>query len=462
MVKLRTAMYCNLKFLLIFLVIYGHLIESRIWQEQILMIQYRLIYLIHMPLFSFLSGLFIKTTNDCKKQLSRLVPVYILTQLLAAILVGDSVKPFTPYWHLWYLLSNCIWLCLAWGWLALFHGKCGVWILLGSALLGCAVGYADFIGRAFSLSRSVVFLPYFWLGLLCDPKTKWNKFRHFGACALATGFIIALCVWNYLPTKFLYHATAYGKIENGAILRLTCYFLAALFGFAMLTLIPEQRFWFTKLGADTTPAYLLHAPIVLYLRRFEVIWPIYLLIAMAILCFVFVALRWNSDLYGIVGAERRRRFGEFSKGLCISDGEYEKAFKYIDVECLKEEWTQRWFDEKTLETIDQDAFTKFCEYGQKLEASGGISAYEYVGISFSGQASDGAEVYRLLFKIEYNGGKVPFEIMVTDDGVQYFSGSGSFESDPLAQFAIWAEYLWQQYEGCYFDTDINEYIYPEQ
>lgn len=58
MVKLRDAQYCNLKLLLIFLVIYGHLIEPGIRNSEVLMVQYRWIYMVHMPLFCFLSGFF--------------------------------------------------------------------------------------------------------------------------------------------------------------------------------------------------------------------------------------------------------------------------------------------------------------------------------------------------------------------------------------------------------------------
>ena len=42
MVKMREANYCNLKLLLIFLVVYGHWIELSIHDSEILMLQYRM------------------------------------------------------------------------------------------------------------------------------------------------------------------------------------------------------------------------------------------------------------------------------------------------------------------------------------------------------------------------------------------------------------------------------------
>ena len=56
--KLYRAGYCNLRALLMYLVIYGHLIEGRLGESPALQVQYRWIYAVHMPAFAFLSGLF--------------------------------------------------------------------------------------------------------------------------------------------------------------------------------------------------------------------------------------------------------------------------------------------------------------------------------------------------------------------------------------------------------------------
>ena len=143
-------------------------------------------------------------------------------------------------------------------------------------------------------------------------------------------------------------------------------------------------------------------------------------------------------------------------------GYYEKAYEYIDVAGLKQEWKEQWFDEKKLENIEEDALAKFCKYGKKLEESGGIQGYKYVGISYWGQDNDGADAYQMIFNINYAGKETLFDIIVSNHGVEYFSGDGSFQTDPLAQFAIWSEYLWQDYEGCYFDFNLKEYVYPNE
>mgnify|MGYP003293127632 CR=1 FL=1 len=80
MIKFRDARYCNLKLLLIYLVIYGHLIEPGIWESKVLMVQYKLIYMFHMPLFSFLSGLFLNSSKTCSRQFFKMASLYFFLQ----------------------------------------------------------------------------------------------------------------------------------------------------------------------------------------------------------------------------------------------------------------------------------------------------------------------------------------------------------------------------------------------
>lgn len=138
---------------------------------------------------------------------------------------------------------------------------------------------------------------------------------------------------------------------------------------------------------------------------------------------------------------------------------YTLAYNYLDIAELKQEWLEEWFDEETLANMEDDAMAKFCEMGNKLDAAGGIDSYKYIGISLSGEETDGTKVYRIVYKIQFAGKETLVHLDVSEDGVERFSGGGSFVDDPLAQFSIWAEYLWQDYEGCYFDPELGEYVY---
>lgn len=145
----------------------------------------------------------------------------------------------------------------------------------------------------------------------------------------------------------------------------------------------------------------------------------------------------------------------------LAEGNYEDAYGYIDIQGLKERWLEEWFEEEKLDNIESDGLAKFCEYGDKLETAGGIGRWEYIGISMISTDVSGNNEYRLMFRAEICGKVQTFHVDVTDRGITYFSGGGSFIDDPLAQFSIWAEYLWQDYAGCYFDPEQKDYVYEK-
>lgn len=305
MVKLRDARYCNLKLLLIFLVIYGHLIEPGIYQSKVLMAQYKWIYLFHMPLFSFLSGLFLNDRKACGRQCIKMLTLYIVLQTLAVFFGNGKVKPLTPYWHLWYLLSYSAWAALSWLWFRFCGNKGKLSVLALTVLMGCLAGLTPDIGREHSLSRTLVFLPFFWMGLICDSQFRWERLRLLSLPALLAVVVLMMQWGDQISAVFLYQAAHYGKLNNGVELRLLCYLMGILLCMILLAFIPMRRFPFTRAGADTMPAYLIHAPIVLIIRELDIFWPCHLLIAAGVLYVIYKLLQWHSMLYGIVPTERR-------------------------------------------------------------------------------------------------------------------------------------------------------------
>lgn len=157
---------------------------------------------------------------------------------------------------------------------------------------------------------------------------------------------------------------------------------------------------------------------------------------------------------------------------CLVDGDYGKAYRYLDVESKKQTWLENWFDEEKLANMETDGLEKFCELGEKLEQQlGGFESYEYVGTSKSYKLvesgdeerfvvdQDGSGRHQVTYRIRIGGKEQIFIIEMNNKKVQSFSGGGSFWTDPLAQFCAWGEYLWQDYEGCYYDTELRTYVY---
>lgn len=313
MVKLRSAQYCNLKLFLIYLVVYGHWIEPYIWTVPCLLTQYRWIYAVHMPLFAFLSGLFTQKERDCANQIKRLLPLYLLLQMVAVLL--GAAKPLTPWWTLWYLLSCCAWMGAAWLWFRFCRGKGGWLILLGAVLFGCVAGYIPEIGREMSASRTIVFFPYFWAGLLCRAGYPYKKLLPAGLLCLFLAAVLMNAFGERIPTVFFYHAAAFGSVENGFWLRLVCYGIGGCLCLFLLTAAPDRRFPFTRAGADTMPVYLLHAPLVLLLRKTEMPGYAYPVLAAVLIYLIYKLGQWRGSAYGIVPGERRRSGGIVSKDI---------------------------------------------------------------------------------------------------------------------------------------------------
>lgn len=135
--------------------------------------------------------------------------------------------------------------------------------------------------------------------------------------------------------------------------------------------------------------------------------------------------------------------------------DYEAAFQHLYLEPMRERWLSDWFEEEKLENIEEDAMRVFCESATLLKNVGGIENPKLLAID------EQPDHYVIYYTIEVNGKEEEFSMDVTDKGIIGFGGDGSFIDNPVAHFGAWSEFLWQEYEGCYFDLETSQYIYPE-
>ena len=115
----RDAYFDNVKFILIVLVVFGHLLTPFINDEQWLRTLYIFIYTFHMPAFILISGYFAKGYRKkgyMWKMAKKVLLPYIIFQLIYAVydykLYDEStfkVSVFQPAWSLWFLLSLFCW-----------------------------------------------------------------------------------------------------------------------------------------------------------------------------------------------------------------------------------------------------------------------------------------------------------------------------------------------------------------
>lgn len=135
----------------------------------------------------------------------------------------------------------------------------------------------------------------------------------------------------------------------------------------------------------------------------------------------------------------------------LKNGDYESAYRHMDVEALRERWLEDWFDEETLSNIKEDGLEIFLRSAQELKDAGNITRYEYLS---SQRQQDG---FSFEYTISVDGKGYRLSLYVGDKGVQSLAGP-QLQSVP-GQLTMWSEYLWEHYEGCYFDWDTGEYVY---
>ena len=295
-VKKRKAFYCNVKALLLFLVIYGHLIETHIGDSDFFLWQYRFIYAVHMPLFAFLSGFFLKSEYDCLKQMRTAVKIYVPAQLIAMVVIWLTEKRvlsfFTPYWHLWYLMSLFFWAGICY-FAVRIKKRWKRWtVLFLSILIACLCGYADGNGRVLSLSRTLYFLPFVLLGCFLPKGIRFAAHRRKGIVAGFVAIVLFVRFISGWPVELLYGADSFDTLAlaNGTVARLLCILVAAGLGWALLSLLPGKALSVSRVGVDTLLIYLLHGPLVRLARNIRVENHWFALLAPILAALIYLAL----------------------------------------------------------------------------------------------------------------------------------------------------------------------------
>lgn len=286
----RIYLFDNIKFLAILLVVIGHAInfltetDGNMLEKSL----YLTIYSIHMPLFIFISGLFLKPMDKSTKFPKQKVISYILIGIVLRIIMAvlrlllgknmsysllDMYDSFT-----WFMWAMAVFITLIW----IFREYNTKIILMLSLLIGCMAGYDKFLGDKFALMRIVVFLPFFIAGYMIKPEhlaaflsKRWIKvvsiFIVIGFTAL---FFINNNIYPYLRPIFTGRNTfeVLGRFSKfGFAVRILCYIISTLFGLALMSLVPNINLGFiTKTGSKTLQIYFWHQVFLLLLSHFGV------------------------------------------------------------------------------------------------------------------------------------------------------------------------------------------------
>ena len=89
----------NIKLILIFLVVFGHLLECFSGNTTTANL-YKIIYSFHIPAFIFVLGFFAKFNI---KKILKYIFVYVIFQIFYCLFANVEIQFYRPYWLLWYL-----------------------------------------------------------------------------------------------------------------------------------------------------------------------------------------------------------------------------------------------------------------------------------------------------------------------------------------------------------------------
>ena len=278
----RIYLFDNLKAILIFLVVFGHMIEY-ISGAPFYKALYVLIYSFHMPLFIYVSGYF--ANSNPQKTLKNVLYPYIVFQVLYVIFDrfglkgGATLSPVSPYWHLWYLVVLFIYRCI----LPFFETKKkskAVFLLSCAFFMSLVVGFDVRIGYYLSLSRAYVFFFFFLCGfyqrrfISFDKLEELKKNKKIKLAVWISAVVVAvvelLCLKG-INKAWFYGSYAYSALDYNVLIRLMIMLGAIVFSSLLVLTVTNKKIPFvTYIGQNCIYIFLLHGFVVKLVNGLEI------------------------------------------------------------------------------------------------------------------------------------------------------------------------------------------------
>ena len=266
--KERDYLFDNYKVILIFLVVVGHFIQPAYENNGFIDALKWIIVSFHMPAFIFISGYFSKREMPLSVSIRKLAVPYLVYEVVYYLFYILIIQKETalllhkPKFSLWYLLALFIWRIIT-----PYVKKVPCHFVL-SIIAGLLIGFSPISGNFFSISRVLVFYPFFLAGLYFDrqfitnyrnKKTQWVA----GIITLLCSIFVAVgpLAQMYSPKIFYgrygYDSLAQSSFE-GILCRIVCYALSFVLTYALMFLISEKETFYSYIGPRTMAVYLFH------------------------------------------------------------------------------------------------------------------------------------------------------------------------------------------------------------
>ncbi len=272
MSKYRDPYWDNLKTILIFLVVLGHFLYPVRNNSRYAEILYEWIHLFHMPAFIFVSGYFSKSffKKDRKEyKLTGFLTLYILFVIclwMIDLLFHQKIhvtEILSTPGAAWYMLSM-----FAWHLLIVYFGHLSPLLTAAATVtVGLAAGLFTECGQFLSMSRTIVFFPffaagYFFNGKYIDDIRLWMKGIALSIFVLLGVLLIMYPSQMKALTMLTYARESYFTLGlssiKGILYRFLWYILSAVLIICVMCITPKKRFVTTYIGGRTLGIYIVH------------------------------------------------------------------------------------------------------------------------------------------------------------------------------------------------------------
>ncbi|MCF0134279.1 MAG: acyltransferase family protein [Blautia sp.] len=278
--KERVALWDNLKFLMITLVVIGHFIDCLTKYSDFYKGLFLFIYAFHMPVFLFISGMF-HSNKNIKQRILFFLSVGFLQKIVFAMLYAFLLQEELEFSLLsdagipWFMFVLAIYTVL----LYLLRNQNKMYILAAAIVLSCFAGLDQSVGDFLYLSRTIVFFPFYLAGDMVkseDVIAVKEKYKWLPLVSLAVLVLWGLVCYSRLeeiyPLRYLFtgrHPFPEQFLQIGPAARLVCYFISSLTGAAFVFLVPNRRIpLVSDMGTHSIDVYFWHWGIILLLEKF--------------------------------------------------------------------------------------------------------------------------------------------------------------------------------------------------
>ena len=275
----RDPYFDNAKFLAVVLVVIGHAWEplrSANVGGRLLEAAQTFVYAFHLPAFIVMCGYFSRGFTTARGRTRKLVAAIVVPYAIFSVayplwvrlLAGGHVgwDPLEPYYLTWFLPALLAWRLSVPLWRQLRHP------IAVALVISLIAGFCT-LPSMLNAAQVLSFLPFFVAGLLAGPEhfalLRRRGARIAGTLVLLAGAAAAYALTTGVDPEWIHWRRSFAQLGVGAPAGIGFRFLAmaaaALLTVAFLAVVPARRTRFTRLGAATMYAYLLHGFVTLYL-----------------------------------------------------------------------------------------------------------------------------------------------------------------------------------------------------